>query len=176
MTHNHDIKHFSYLEKPGLHLVPLAMVMFRCFLPTVCPGAPEGTTLSVAIIKDHVTIVLWVNLGFVQTFDTCSFTIKICSYLHGDPCSCLSTLPCVRGPGATTSPIIDAKVTVLLHYKPEWLTSLVFCPWCPYWVATWVDDKIAIWLHAEGEPSITTPQPLPMFEHIPTFQKRHDTT
>ena len=77
-----------------------------------------------------------------------------------------------RGPDAFTSPIIDAKVIVLLHLKPEWLTSLVVCPGSPYWTAVPVDDKVAIFLHAQGELPIAAPQHLPIFDHIAGFQTR----
>ena len=78
----------------------------------------------------------------------------------------------LRGPGAFTSPVIDAKVIVLLHLEPEWLTSLVVCPGSPYWTAAHVDDKVAIFLHAHGEPPIAAPQHLPISDRTPRCQIR----
>ena len=56
---------------------------------------------------------------------TKDFLLNLQFYLHLDPGSCSPTSVCLRSPGASTCPIIDAKVTVMLHLKPEWLASLV---------------------------------------------------
>ena len=83
-------------------------------------------------------------------------------YLHLNPGSCSPTSVCLRSPGASTCPIIDAKVTVMLHLKPEWLASLVVCPGRPYGIAARIEDKIAIFLHSHRESPITALQHLPI--------------
>ena len=52
-----------------LQLVPFAVVVFRCSLPTICPGAPESIGLSIAIIQNNVSIILLVYLDYVPTFE-----------------------------------------------------------------------------------------------------------
>ena len=82
------------------------------------------------------------------------FFLNLQFYLHLDPGSCSPTSMSLRSPGTSTCPIIDAKVTVMLHLKPEWLASLVVCPGRPYGIAAGIDDKIAIFLHLHRESPI----------------------
>ena len=149
--------------------MPFAVVVLGCFPPAIRPGAPQSPTPSISIIEDQVAVVLSVNSDYVQSFTI--LPLKLGSYLHDDPCSRSSTPPCVGSPRAAASPIIDAEVVVLLHGKPERLTSLALSPRCPYRSAARVDDEIAVFLHAEGEPSVGALQHQPVTELVARVQR-----
>ena len=93
-------------------------------------------------------------------------------YLHLNPGSGPSRSLCLRSPGALTCAIIDAKIIVLLHLQPEWLTSFVICPGCPYWSAACVDNKITVFLHVQDKPSIAALKHLTISDHITRYQIR----